>query len=72
MYSVWFCDLEKAIKAFHEKFPYWETFNSIKGNADGDFVFRCGADSFIVKHTNFSVWKYEGSWKDDGKWVEVS
>lgn len=71
MYSVWFSDLEKAIKAFHKRFPFWDTFDKIEGNAYGDFVIKSGDDTFIVKHTDFSVWKLERNWKN-GQWVEVA
>lgn len=71
MYSVWFCDLEKAIKVFRETFPMRDTFNSIKGNANGDFIFECDPDSFIVKHTDFSIWKFEGPWKKGGRWIKI-
>ena len=66
MYSVWFCDLEKAIKAFRAACPNFETFTSIQGNANGDFVIRYNEELFVVKHSDFSVWRQE-----NGKWVEV-
>ena len=65
MYGVWFCDLQKVIAAMAEKVPTMETFTSIEGNADGDFVVR-----YIVKHTDFSVWKRTGSWRE-GRWEKV-
>ena len=72
MYSVWFCDLEKAIKAFQKACPHFETFTSIHGNMYGDFVIKYNNDSFIVKHSDFSVWYLEGGDWRTGKWVEVS
>lgn len=72
MYNVWFCDLEKVVKAFREKLPYCETFNRIEANADGDFIIECEAGHFIVKHTDFSVWEFNGSWKNsNSKWVKA-
>lgn len=70
MYSVWFCDLEKAVAAINAKRPNLATFCSIEGNADGDFVIKNETDTYIVRHTDFSVWHREGDWRT-GKWVEV-
>lgn len=72
MYSVWFCDLEKAIKAFRKACPHFETFTSIHGNVYGDFVIKYNNDSYIIKHSDFSVWHLEGGDWRTGKWVEVS
>ena len=72
MYSVWFCDLEKAIKAFRKACPHFETFTSIHGNVYGDFVITYDNDSYIVKHSDFSVWHLEGGDWRTGKWVEIS
>lgn len=70
MYGVWFCDLQKVIAAMAEKVPTMETFTSIEGNADGDFVVRNCTITYIVRHTDFSVWKRIGSWKE-GRWERV-
>lgn len=72
MYSVWFCDLEKAIKVFRKVCPHFETFTSIYGNAYGDFVIKYNNDSYIVKHSDFSVWRFEGGDWRTGKWVRIS
>ena len=72
MYTVWFCDLEKAIKAFRKAYPNFETFTSIHGNAYGDFVIKYDDDLYIVKHSDFSVWHLEGAGWKASKWVEVS
>lgn len=70
-YSVWFCDLEKAIKALKEKEPNLETFNSIEGNAYGDFIIKTDTDEWIVKHRDFSVWHKEKGQHKWGDWVEL-
>ena len=70
MYGVWFCDLQKVIAAMAKKVPTMETFTSIEGNADGDFVVRNCTITYIVKHTDFSVWKRIGSWRE-GRWEKV-
>lgn len=70
-YAVWFCDLEKAIKALHKVCPNFVTFTSIHGNMEGDFVIKHDEDTYIVKHSDFSVWHREGGdWKT-GTWVRV-
>lgn len=71
MYSVWFCDLEKAIKALKEKVPNLSTFCSIEGNFHGDFVIKNETETWIVRHDNFSVWHLEKSSHKWGNWVEV-
>ena len=71
MYSIWFCDLEKAIKALEKACPNFKTFTAIRGNAFGDFVVEDDTNTYIVKHNDFSVWHLEGDWRT-GKWVEVS
>lgn len=71
MYSVWFQDLEEVLYQLKKHLPDFTTFCEIKGNADGDFVIKDDVDTYIVKHTDFSIWKREGDWKN-GKWVEVS
>lgn len=70
MYSVWFADLPKAVKAFRGKFPNIVLFTSISGNVMGDFLFKTETDTYIVKHDDFSVWYQEGDWRT-GKWVEA-
>lgn len=70
MYSVWFQDLEKVIQVMKEKVPTMETFCSIDGNSNGDFVIRNETEVYIVKHTDFSVWHSKGDWRN-GKWEEV-
>lgn len=69
-YSIWFSDCVLAIEAINKRLPNMETFNSIEGNAYGDFVIKNDTDVYIVKHKDFSVWHLEGDWKN-GKWVEV-
>lgn len=71
MFSVWFCDLEKAIKALREKVPNLSTFCSIEGNVYGDFVIKSNDDTWIVKHNDFSVWHLEAGRYKWGDWVEV-
>ena len=51
--------------------PRCTTVNSISGNACGDFVIKNDTDTYIIKHTDWTLWKKEGDWKT-GKWVEVS
>jgi len=70
MYSVWFCDLEEVLYQLKKKLPYFVTFCSIQGNANGDFVIKDDTNTYIVKHTDFSIWHLEGDWCT-GKWVEV-
>lgn len=70
MYSVWFCDLEKVLPQLKKKLPHFVTFCSIQGNANGDFVIKDDTNTYIVKHTDFSIWHLEGDWRT-GKWVEV-
>jgi len=70
MYSVWFCDLEKAIKALRKVQPNMDTFGSIEGNVYGDFVIKDFTTTYIVKHTDFSVWCLLGDWRN-GKWVKI-
>lgn len=71
MYSVWFCNLEKAIKALNNKLPNLQTFCSIEGNAHGDFVIKNETDTWIVSHKDFSVWHLEKGKYKWGDWVEV-
>lgn len=70
MYSVWFDDAIKAIQVVREKFPNMTTFNSIEGNAYGDFVIKTDTSIYIVKHTDFSIWYSTGDWKNN-KWVKA-
>ena len=69
MYSVWLCDLEKALEVLKEK-THMLTFCSIEGNAHGDFIIKDGYCTYLVKHTDFSIWYREGDWKT-GKWISV-
>lgn len=71
MYSVWFCDLEEVLYQLKKKLPDFTTFYSIHGNVNGDFVIKDSTDSYIVKHSDFSVWHLEGGNWRTGKWVEV-
>ena len=71
MYSVWFQDLEKVIWVLHNHLPQLTTFNSIKGNADGDFVIKTDTKTYIVRHCDFSIWRLDGSWKN-GNWTQIS
>lgn len=71
MFNVWFCDLEKAIKAFQAACPSVDLFQSIDGNVYGDFIIRTDSHEYIVNHKDFSVWVREGDWKG-GDWVKVS
>lgn len=70
MYTVWFSDLEKVLKVFHEKFPHIVTFCSLGGNAYGDFLIKTDTATYCVHHSDFSVWRLEKDchW---GHWVEV-
>lgn len=70
MYNVWFSDLEKVLKVFHEKFPHIVTFSAIEGNAYGDFIIRTASNKYLVKHSDFSVWRLDHSCRW-GNWVEV-
>lgn len=70
-YSVWIEDLDKAIAVFSGKMPLHTPVNSITGNAFGDFVIINDENTYIIKHTDWSLWKLEGSWSDGVKWVEV-
>ena len=70
-YSVWFCDLEKAVKALRAKVPNLETFNSIEGNAYGDFLVKTDTEKWIIKHRDFSVWHEEKGKHKWGNWVEL-
>ena len=60
MYSAWFSNFAKAIVVLHSKLPNLTSFNSIHANAYGDFVIKDDVNSYIVKHTDWSVWKLEG------------
>ena len=69
MYNVWFCDLKKVIAALEEKVPNMQLFGNIKGNVDGDFIIKYDTDTYLVKHTDFYVWKlrdipFEWSWEE--------
>lgn len=71
MYRVWFNDLEKALAAFR-KVVKDDLFGSIEGNAYGDFVFRIDENvRYIVKHADFSVWRFNGDWRN-GSWEKIS
>ena len=70
MYSVWFQDLKKVIWVLNKQFPNLTTFNSIEGNADGDFVIKTNTKTYIVRHTDFSIWQLEDSWKK-GNWRQL-
>lgn len=56
MFTVWFCDVQKVIKAIQKKVPNLTTFCAIEGNAYGDFIIRDDTDTWLVKHDDFSVW----------------
>ena len=56
MFTVWFCDVQKVIKAIQKKVPNLTTFCAIEGNAYGDFIIRDNTDTWLVKHDDFSVW----------------
>ncbi len=71
MYSVWFCDLEKAVKALKEAVPNLSTFCSIEGNVYGDFVIKNETETWIVRHTDYSVWHLEKGGHKWGNWIEV-
>ena len=64
-------DLDKAIAVFSGKMPLYTPVNLIRGNAFGDFIIENDTDTYIIKHTDWTLWKKEGDWKT-GKWVEVS
>lgn len=70
-YSVSFDGLDKAIKALKSKVPNLEYFNSIEGNAYGDYLFKAEGGKWIVNHRDFSVWKEEKGRFKWGDWVEV-
>lgn len=72
MYSVRFCGLKRAIKAFQKACPNIQTFTSIHGNVYEDFVIKCDNDSYIVRSSDFSVWHLEGGDWRTGKWIKVS
>lgn len=70
MYRVWLQDMEKAITIFRKVCPHIDMLSSINGNAFGDFVFHIDDDTtYIVKHTDWSVWKRGSKWSED--WVRV-
>lgn len=71
MYSVWFLDLPKVVKAINVKLPNLSTFCTIEGNAYGDFVVRNETDTWIVKHNDFSVWHLDRSKEKWGNWVRL-
>lgn len=64
MYSVQFEDLKKVITAFEENLPCIKFFTSIEGNAHGDFIIKTGKKTFYVRHTDLTIWKMSGNWKD--------
>jgi hypothetical protein len=67
MYRVWFCDLEKAIKALQEKTGH-EMFCYVQGNVHGDFVFKIDEfKSYVVDHHDFTVWELPQKWTDPWK-----
>lgn len=66
--SVWFVDLEKALKVFHEKLPKVELFNSIEGNIYGDFFITCGKEKYIITHDTWRVYHFN---KKENKWEAV-
>lgn len=70
MYSVWLEDLAKIIEVFNKKKPTFKTFTSIHGNAYGDFVIKNDADTFIIRHTDWSLWKKENN-NDTEQWIEI-
>lgn len=76
MYSVYFNDLKKVIEVLNNKVPNLKTFCSIEGNSHGDFVIHDEnafneADTWIVRHDDFSVWHLEKGKNKWGDWVEV-
>lgn len=71
MYSVYFCDLKKAIEVFNNKIPNLVTFCSIEGNIHGDIIIHNETDTWIVRHNDFSVWHLERGKNRWGDWVEV-
>lgn len=67
MYRVWLCDLEKAIMTLR-KVVKKDLFCYAEGTIYDDFVFTINEkESYIVKHTDFSVWHSVG----DDHWEEV-
>lgn len=70
MYRVWFEDLQKAVIIFRARTGH-DLFCSVSGNAYGDFVFKINEDTtYIVKHTDFSVWENCGDWRNP-EWKEI-
>ncbi len=70
MYSVWFSDCQKVIETLKNKCPNLLTFCSIEGNVFGDFIIKDETCTYLVKHSDFSVWYLNGDWKN-GKWTEI-
>lgn len=70
MFDVWFQDLEKALWEFNLHLPQVKTFTSIEGNADGDFVIKTDTKTYIIRHTDYSIWRLDGSWKE-GNWTRI-
>lgn len=70
MCPVSFKDLEKVIQVMKEKVPTMEVFTEIYANAFGDFVIQDDTNTYVVKHTDFSVW-YLPDWKLKEPWKEV-
>ena len=53
-----------------EKVPTMETFSEIRGNAFGDFIIQDDTNTYVVKHTDFSVW-HLSNWKSKESWEEI-
>ena len=66
--EAWFCDLEVALKVFHEKVPDAELFSSIEPNIYGDICIMSGGVKYIVTHKTFHLWRFNA--KED-KWKAV-
>lgn len=73
MYTVWFSDLEKVLKVFHEKLPHVVTFCSLGGNAYGDFLIKTDMATYCVRPSDLSVWRLDKNNKNChwGEWVKV-
>lgn len=69
-YCVWVEDLARALEVVKEKMPELKMFQSISGNASGDFIFKDRFNTYIIKNIDFSIWRLDGDWMT-GEWVEV-
>lgn len=73
MYTAWVDDIIKALEVFKKKVPDCG-YVDVKINANGDILLTNEPYRWLVKCSDYKVYKYKGDFHKDWKvshWVEV-